>query len=286
METPIKNVSYREDFFEARDGTRLYRRCWGQPKQGVVALVHGFGEHVGRYVFLVQHLTEQGFRVEAFDCRGHGRSCGKRGHVQKFQDYIEDLDVFLHKMISEQPHDLPLFLLGHSQGGHIVLRYGLDFPQTPLTGVITSSPFLGMALRVSPIQRAAARVMNQVWPAFSQSTPIAIHELTHHVEVIERTRRDPLYSNMASARWFEETIQAQKETMQQAHSFQFPLLMQLAGDDRLVDKHTASLFFDHIQSQDRQRLEYAGYFHEIYNETPDRRHLVFQDLSKWLKDRS
>lgn len=281
----MKNTTYRDDCFDAHDGTRLYRRRWGQPQQGVIVLVHGFGEHVGRYSVLAHHLTELGLAVEAFDCRGHGRSRGQRGHVQQFQDYTDDLDVFLHKVISEQSQPVPLFLLGHSQGGHIVLRYGQQHPQAPLRGIITSSPFLGLALPVPSVQRAAAQVMNRVWPQFSQHTPIALHDLTHDPDVIERTRRDPLYSRVASARWFKETLQAQQQTLQQAHYFRFPLLMQQAGDDRLVDKQIASLFFEQTHSPDRQRHEYPGYFHEIYNETPDRRHIAFADLTRWIQQR-
>ncbi len=282
----MRTISYRENYFEAKDGIRLYRRSWGTGDKGVVLLIHGFGEHVGRYNFVVKALNNRGYRVEGLDCRGHGRSDGPRGHIDDFNQYLEDLDTFLHQVQSEYPVDIPLFLLGHSQGGHIALRYAIEYPHAPLSGVITSSPFLGLALKVNPVQLVAARLMSRVWPTFSQATPLDEGELTHDAEVVEQTRRDPMYIRVASARWYRKTIKAQENTMRRAASFRFPFLMQQAGEDRVVDKHTALQFFERISSPDRRRIEYPGYFHEIYNETPDRRSPVFEDLGAWLEDHS
>lgn len=282
----MKTVSYRESYIEAKDGARLYRRSWGSGDRGFLLLVHGFGEHVGRYGFVVEALLQLGYRVEGLDCRGHGRSDGQRGHIQHFDQYLEDLDTWMHQIISEIPVEKPLFLLGHSQGGHIVLRYCLKHPHAPLSGVITSSPFLGLALEVHPAQLVAARMMSRFWPSFSQATPLDEGDLTHNEEVVTHTRRDPMYIRSASARWYTETKNAQADTMYRAPSFRFPLLMQQAGEDRIVDKLTAQRFFERSSSTDRCRMEYPGCLHEIYNETPDRRGPVLEDLGDWLQERS
>ncbi len=274
--------SYKEEFFEARDGVKLYRRGWGKPDKGVVLIVHGFGEHIGRYNFLVDALSQRGYAVEGFDCRGHGKSGGPRGHVDRFSQYIDDLDLFFHLVQSEYPLDKPIFLLGHSQGGHVVLRYGIEFPKLSIAGMVTSSPFLGLTMKVPFLKVLASRLASRIWPTFSQPTGLDERFLTHDSQVVEETKRDPLYVRRATARWYQETLKAQAETLRRAPEFRYPLLMQQAGEDLIVSKEAAKKFFDSIQSNDLRRIEYPGYFHEIYNETPDRRGPVFEDLLTWL----
>jgi lysophospholipase len=216
------------------------------------------------------------------DCRGHGRSGGIRGHVNRFEQYLEDLDQFLLRVQSEYAVDIPIFLLGHSQGGHIILRYGIENPKQSLAGMIVSSPYLGLTARIPRAMLVAAHLMSKIWPTFSQTPPIEKAHLTHDPEIIEETRRDPLYLHSVTARWYIETLRSQVETMRRAGDFQFPLLMQQAGDDLLVDQESASNFFERIGSQHKRRIEYPDYFHEIYNETADRRCSVFVDLHNWL----
>ncbi|TNE46768.1 MAG: alpha/beta hydrolase [Deltaproteobacteria bacterium] len=276
--------SYREGHFEARDGLRLYRRSWGDGERATVALVHGFGEHVGRHNYLVQTLQSLDIRVEGMDCRGHGRSQGKRGYIDRFDQYIQDLNTFLQIVQSNHPPDRPLFLLGHSQGGHVVLRYMLEHPRAPIDGVVVSSPFLGMTIKVNPALHTAAHLLSRTWPTFAQATPFGEEDLTHNQEMVEKTRRDPHYIQATTTRWYTETLKAQKHTMSRATEFTAPLLMQQAGQDRLVNKHTAQQFFEATASSDRQRFEYSDSFHEIYNESEDRREQAFEHLKGWLNE--
>lgn len=283
---------YRESFFESHDGIRLYRRSWdakgrgeGAPR-GIVILIHGFGDHVGRFRFVVKYLREHGFRVEGFDCRGHGQSGGPRGHIDSFAQYLQDLDLFLGLVErSSDDASLPMFLMGHSQGGHVALRYGIDYGDRPLRGVITSSPFLGLSVKVPFSKLLAAHLSSKLWPSLAQPTGLQEEDLTHEQEVIDETRRDPLYGRVATSRWLTSTMDSIQDTLRRAYLFRLPLLMQQAGDERIVDKHAAVRFFEQSSSRERRRVEYPGYLHEIYNETPDRRSSVFADLGSWLDER-
>lgn len=282
MTVGLPTTAFREAFFEAEDGVSLYRRSWGEGTRGTVCLVHGFGDHTGRYKFLVPFLCSLGFSVEGFDCRGHGQSAGERGHVTDFQEYVNDLRTFLQLLQTERDEERPLLLVAHSQGGHIALRYGLLFPSMPLAGVVVSSPFLGLSGEVPLARLMAARVSSRFWPTLSQQVGIEESDLTHEQSVINETKRDPLYGRVATARWLETSLDAMSDTLRNASSFSFPLLMQQAGEERVVDKHPAIRFYEMCGSTDKQRIEYANCRHEIYNETEERRAAVFGDLEQWL----
>ena len=277
------HISYREHFFEAADGTQLYRRSWGKGDKGIFLLVHGFAEHLGRHQILAKALVEEGYCVEAFDCRGHGRSNGLRAYIQSFQEYVDDLAAFIKEVQLNYPVDTPCFLFGHSQGAHIVLRYAIEKPSAPLNGIIVSSPFLGLAIKVPSIQKMIVSFSSRFLPKLPLFSQIKEEELTHDKAVIESTKRDPLYLNIIRTRWFTETLQAQKDTMERASSLKLPLLMQQAGDDRIVDKKIARKFFEKLGSSDTKRIEYSDSFHEIYNETPERREHAISDLKMWLE---
>jgi alpha-beta hydrolase superfamily lysophospholipase len=274
-----------DGFFHTRDGMRLYRRAWGpSPGKGLLVLVHGFGDHSGRYQHLVAAMTDRGYRLHTYDTRGHGQSGGRRGHVERFDEYLEELEDFLELVRSEEGEEVPLFLLGHSQGGHTVLRYGILNPEARLQGIVASSPFLGVAVKVPAVKTLAGTVMSRLWPTFTQSVPLRESDLSHDLDVIEATRNDPLYSRLATARWYSETVQTMEETLHRAGELRFPLLVQQAGEDRIVKAEASRRFFDAVTFSDRRWIEYPGYFHEIYNETPDRRGPVFADLASWLAE--
>lgn len=274
----------KDAFFQTHDGTRLFRRGWGEANKGVVLLMHGFGDHIGRYGYLIQALNRRGYRVEGFDYRGHGQSGGPRGHIESFDQYVQDLNTLHHTLEQATPHR-PFFLLGHHLGGLIALRYGIQYPQRPqLAGVIASSPLLGMLQTRSIAHRVALRSLTHLWPSLTQKVSVKPQELSHDLDVIEETSRDPLLTRIATIRWTTETKKAIRQTHKQAQRFHYPFLLQQAGHDLLVDKQAGAQFFEKLKSTDKRRIEYPGYLHEIYNETPDRRGPVFEDLGDWLDE--
>ncbi len=125
-------MNHREGTFRGHGGLELYYQCWrpeGTPL-AVLVLIHGFGEHSGRYMNVVNHLVPRGYAIWSFDHRGHGRSPGRRGFVRTWDEFREDIRLFL-EMVRQQEGGLPVFLMGHSMGGLMVLEYALHHPGRP-----------------------------------------------------------------------------------------------------------------------------------------------------------
>jgi alpha-beta hydrolase superfamily lysophospholipase len=273
-----------EGFFSARDGLRLFRhaaRPAGEPVAHVVAL-HGYAEHLGRHEEVTRALNGAGYAVHLFDCRGHGQSGGKRAHVDSFDEYLQDLDVFLAR-VREEAQGRPLFFLGHSHGALIGIRYLLDRPDA-VRGAVFSSPYLRLKLRVSPLKILAGRLIAHVLPSLPMRNELKPEQLTRDVAIQNATRTDPLYQQIATPRWFTESSSAQETCLRRATEFVTPFLLLTGGADPIADPAAGRDFFDHATSKDKQRKQYDGLLHELFHE-PER-DLVFRDLISWLDERT
>ncbi len=160
------------------DGYSLAARLWEPADEpiGNVGVVHGLGEHSGRYAELAQWLNRAGYRVLAFDHRGHGLTAGIRGHVADYSLFADDISCLTDRLATVGP-SLPSYLFGHSLGGNLVLNYVLRRAPT-LAGLVISSPLLEPTTHPSFLKRAAAQVLDRVWPSFTLPTRIkAIAEM-------------------------------------------------------------------------------------------------------------
>ena len=276
-------IDYQEHFFDAGDGLRLFFRRWFVPQpKGLVALVHGFAEHSGRYTHVADFLCEQGWSVAAFDCRGHGQSGGRRAHVDHFQDYMDDTTSFLEEIKKAGYQQQPI-MLGHSQGGLIAARYVQMLPDS-VAGLVLSSPYLALVMKVPAVKAVAGKVVSKIFPTLAMKTGLDPSILSHDQDVVEKYAADPLVSNIATARWFTEITEAQATAVQQAGGIKCPLLMLLAGDDRLVSAPVSKNLFTGAASADKTLHEYDGYYHEVLNEVG--RDKVLADLKAWLESHS
>jgi acylglycerol lipase len=152
--------------WKTKDQSNMFARGWspdGQPK-GVVCLVHGLGEHVGRYEHVGAALTNAGYALLGYDLRGHGRSDGQRGHIPDFQSLMDDIADFLEQASQRYPGK-PIFLYGHSLGGNLVLNYGLRV-HPRINGVIASSPWLKLPVEPPASKIALAKLMVNIMPGF------------------------------------------------------------------------------------------------------------------------
>ena len=174
------------------------------------------------------------------------------------------------------------FLVGHSLGGLIAVRYAEE-ASPDLPGIALSSPFLRLKMDVPVWKRAAASVLSMVAPSVELPSDIPIELISHDPAVLKRTLKDPLSHRVGTPRWFTETLAAQKRAMELAGSIRTPLALLYAGDDRIADAGTSEKFFDRL-TVDKVAHRYAGYYHEIFNEVG--RDAVFADLETWLVSRS
>lgn len=265
-----------EGFWKSWDSTDIYWQRWeaAEPR-AVVALMHGYGEHSTRYHHVAAALNRAGFTVWAIDLRGHGKSAGIRGHANDYDDFVRDYDTLLSHI--KKATGLPLFCLGHSNGGLIVLRHALLYSDDRIKGYVVTSPFCGFKVVVPKAKATLGNVMSNIWPSLSIPTGLDAAVLSHRPEVVETYKHDPLVLSKATARWFTETKRAQADLKARARTIQKPFLFLVAGSDELADPRIAEEVFHQIGSTDREFEVFPELFHEILNEDswPDHvRHIV------------
>ena len=275
-----RDVTHSSQQFAAADGLRLTRQAW-RPKEGttaVLALVHGYGEHGGRYRELAVELAGHGLAVHVYDLRGHGLSGGRRGHITRFTDYLNDTAVYLDAVRSDDP-GLPLFLLGHSMGGLIAAGFVEQRP-AGFAGLVLSAPFLRLALEVPPLRIHAARIISVVAPTFDIGNTLDAAGLSHDEAVVAAYRIDPLNHFKATARWASEVLAAQTAALAAAPDITLPLLVMYGSADSVADPAAVHELFAAASAADKTEHAYAAYYHEIFNETG--REKPIADLLTWL----
>lgn len=269
--------------FKTEGGLTIYYRSFrADPERARIVIVHGLGEHFGRYTNVMDRLLPKGFSIWGMDLRGHGLSEGARGHVASFDDYISDVQPVVETAAKDRPDSMKCFLLGHSMGGLIALMYGLRFPQS-IDGVIASSPALGVRVEVPAAKAVMGKILSAVFPGFSMNNELDASKISHDENVVRAYLDDPLVHDRVSARWFTEILSAMQKTNNAAPSMQVPILLQIAGDDRLVNANSSKAFFQNLAVGDKTLYVYDGLYHEIYNEPEDQRSKVLDDLESWLE---
>ena len=234
------------------------------PPRAVAVVVHGYAEHIGRYREVAHVLVAGGLLVVGFDLRGHGRSSGRRGHIQRFTDYLDDLDAAL-ALARELAPGLPVILVAHSNGGLIVLRALTDERRRPsVAGAVISSPFLGLKLAVPKAQVWAARIASRVLPAFSQKNGLKVEQITSDKGMQAARLADTLCHDVASARWFTEAMEAQAHVRARATSIAVPTTWLIGGADPIADAQLASALARTVPGADVHLLD--GFLHEVFNE--------------------
>ncbi|MGY4707855.1 alpha/beta hydrolase [Candidatus Bipolaricaulota sp. J31] len=266
----------------APDGLPLRGYLWRAPARGsgkLLLLVHGYGEHARRYAGFAGWLAAHGWHVAAFDLRGHGESGGRRGHVASFRRYLEDLTAF-RDAIPREVSAPRIAILGHSLGGLIVVRY-LQEGAPGIAGAVLSSPALSLAIEVPLWKRALAHAAAATVPWFSLPSGLDPALLSHDPEVVEAYRRDPLVHRVATARWFLETLAAQRAALARAGEVRVPLLVIVGGDDRLVSRSAIEEFARRCGAKERELRVYDGFYHEPLNEVGHER--VWEEILEWLE---
>lgn len=273
-------MKHLEGSFRGSGNLDLFYQSWhpeDQPR-AALALVHGFGEHSGRYPNVVNHFVPRGYAVYGFDHRGHGRSPGQRGHINAWSEYRDDVRAFV-QLVTARESPRPIFLWGHSLGGLIVLEYALHYPEG-LRGVIASAPLLGQA-GISPILIALARVLSRVAPTFSLSTGLDATTLSRDPAVVKAYTSDPLVHSLGTPRLSTEISAAQTWTLAHASEWRVPLLLFFGTADRLVPPENTRKFFDAITFPDKHKIEYEGAYHETHNDIIHAQ--VMADVEQWLQ---
>jgi lysophospholipase len=270
-------------YFSGDKGLKIfYRNLPAEKKKTRLVIAHGLGEHSGRYHNVASRLVPEGVSIWALDFCGHGQSEGRKGHVHNFGQYISDLDKLVDIASGSDPLDSKIFLLGHSLGGLIALTYALRFPGK-LRGLVVSSPALAFKIKLPAVKIALGKIMSAIWPGLSMANELDPTKISHDKSVVDAYIHDPLVHNRVTARWFTEFASTMERTRQSAPGLKVPILMQIAGNDFLVDASASESFFNHLSLEDKTIHVYSDLFHEIYNEPEKERAEVLDDLNTWIE---
>ncbi|MFY2557716.1 lysophospholipase [Corallococcus terminator] len=270
-----------EGYFTGRDGTRLFWKTHlpdAEPRAHV-AVVHGYGDHFGRYQYVTDALLADGFAVHGFDYRGHGRAEGRRAYSEKWQYFVDDLEVFWER-VRASAGGKKTFALGHSHGGLMAAHWAGGRKVEGLSGLVMSGPYFKLALTPPAVKVMAARAVGSLVPWLGLSSGLKIEDLSKDPEVQRATREDPLYLSIATPRWFIESTKAQAEAMLLAPKIQVPLFVLCGAEDGVAAPSAARVFFETAGSADKKFKEYPGMRHEPLNEVG--RAEVFRDISGWI----
>jgi alpha-beta hydrolase superfamily lysophospholipase len=262
------------------DGQQLFLRDWsGRATHSAVLMVHGLGEHSGRYDALAKWFVSHGYAVRSYDQRGHGRTPGRRGALRHSDDLLRDLTaVYENYAIHSGRHPL---LLGHSMGGLVALRAVLDGRVEP-SGLVLSSP----ALRsFEPLWlRRLAAVLARVLPNLPLRNGLPIDALSHDTKVVEEYRTDPLRTGWITPRLADFIFRAGASSITDAWRLRVPSLLLAAGSDRLVDPSGSRDFANGAWATHQLTSRFFDtLFHELFNETETGRHQVLAQLAEWLR---
>ncbi len=274
--------AHHQGWFAGAGGLSLFRQSWrpSGPAKAAVLNIHGLGDHSGLYPTLVDYCLTHGFAVHSHDLRGNGRSPGQRAYVERWEEYREDLGRFVEAVRAEEG-ELPLFLLGNSLGGLIVLDYALHGADG-IRGVIAASPPLGRVGVPAPLM-ALGRVLSRVWPRFSIRTGMDLSGLARDPVVVETVLADPLFHRYGTARLSTEVVAAITRVQAGAPRFPLPLLIVHGGADRMVPPDGSRTFIARVGHPDHELREYPGAYHVLFADLE--RDLVLADVERWIVGR-
>lgn len=248
-----------------------------------VVVVHGYGDHGGRYQELAEELFARGIATWRLDLRGHGHSGGARGDVLRHSDYLDDLERLL--ALARGRGAAPLFLLGHSHGGLVVLRHLLATQGAGVEGAILSAPYLQLAFEPPRWKLAAGEILRHVAPSLSIPSGIEPSMLTRDAERLAWTEADPLFFATTTPRWFHQVRRAQAEVRERGGELRLPLLVLLPLADPVVRAKATETFFGTVASSDKELIAFPEALHEIFNELPALRARAIDAVATWVLER-
>lgn len=269
-----------ESRFAGAGGLELYCRSWRpeEDPRAVVVLVHGVGEHGGRYVNVVGRLVDEGYAVYGYDQRGHGASPGPRVHIDRWSEYREDLRACLDS-VAEQVPRRPLVVYGHSMGALVVLDYLLQRPRG-VEGAIVSGVPIEPAGVGRPHLVALARALSGVLPRISVDLGLDPGALSRDPAVVDAYRADPLVTSRATLRWGTESLGAVRRIKAGMAGIEVPLLVLHGEADRLNLVEGARALFEGVPHPVKELRIYPGVHHEPHNDLGHEQ--VADDVAQWL----
>lgn len=272
-----------QDFFRLPDGQELFFRVYGPARsKGLLIIIHGLGEHIGRYQDFAGFLSEKGWRIYLYDQRGHGKTPGIRSFVDSFDVLVDDLHRFIKFVGAEEKRQKP-FLMGHSFGGQVVVNYLAKYP-SEVQGAILSSPNIRLAMEVPWLKKFLGRWASCLLPSLSIPNDLNPEWISHDKKVVQAYQEDPLVQNRITLRLGAELLKNLETVPELASKIKIPILLFQGSEDKITCPEGTKNFYQKISGKDKQLKIYPGLFHETLNERGKKQ--VYQDVAHWLEKRA
>jgi alpha-beta hydrolase superfamily lysophospholipase len=271
--------------FTASDGDNLALQDWPLPEglrlRGVILLVHGLGEHAGRYDTLARRLNDWGFAVRGYDQYGHGESDGVRGALPVPMRFIDDLADVMESTRARMHAGLPLILLGHSLGGLVTALLLAMHRGVPVEGLVLSSPALDAGLNF--FQKLLLATLPRIAPNLAVSNGLDPDFLSHDPDVVAAYKADPRVHDRVSGKLACFIAEAGPRVIDRAARWTVPTLLMYGGADKIVDPRGSRAFAAAAPKNVVETHCFESLFHEIFNELD--REPVYDTLRRWLDAR-
>jgi len=273
-------MKHIEGHFKAVRDSNIYYQAWlpdGEVK-AVVLIVHGLGEHSGRYGNAVEDLVPKGYAVYGFDLYGHGKSDGRREFVKSMADYTDTITQYKEMIKGWQPGK-PIFILGHSMGGLLVPFYLLDHPED-YRGAIISAPAILIPPNITKVTIAAGKILSKLAPKAGVMA-LDANGVSRDPEVVRAYKEDPLvFHGKTSARLSAEMLRAIMRVNHEMDQIVLPVFILQGSEDKLADPKGAEILYENVRSEDKTLKVYDGLYHEVFNEPEHSQ--VLADVETWL----
>jgi len=269
--------------FIGKGGIEIFFQQWEvtNPK-AILIIIHGLGEHSGRYGNLIDALQNKGIAIYGLDHRGFGRSGGKRGHVDSFMDYIYDMKIFVNMLKDKHPNK-PVIMLGHSMGGVLALKYALTHAED-LDALILSSPGLVPAIKVPAWKKNLAIFLSSKIPSLTMPSGLDATTISRDKEVVKQYLADPLVHDKVTPRFYVEMMNTIDECINRCGEVTLPLLLIHGTADALVLDEASKIVYEKAKSKDKTLKLFEGLYHETMNELEPDRKKVLKFLADWIVD--
>lgn len=276
-------MPYSESHLIGKQDFKLYTQAWALNNPiANVYLIHGYGEHSSRYEKEAARLNAAGFSVYTYDQRGHGKSEGTRGYVNRFDDYVSDFNKFINQSWDS---NLPSFIYGHSVGALVSVNFLIDYKYLPanLKGVITTSAAMKISRDIAPLLQKVSGVIGEILPKL-RTVKIDSGFISRDPEVVNLYDSDPLILRKGThARTGAELIKTMKKMESKFPHFKYPLLVMYGGADKLIEPEGSELFYEKAASEDKEILKFEKSYHEITRDYDKDK--VMSKMISWMKDR-
>ncbi|MDF1519690.1 MAG: alpha/beta hydrolase [Brevefilum sp.] len=276
-------MEHLEGIFTGARDTRIFYQAYLPEDQvrASIIIVHGLGEHSGRYENVVNYLAPLGYALYSFDLIGHGQSDGARAFVEAYEDFSETLTMYKNKVRGWQP-DKPLFLMGHSMGGLIASEYLIDHSDE-FTGAVISAPLIMVPDNINKATILAGKILSRIAPNMG-ITAVDPSGVSRDPDVVHAYGTDPLvFHGKTTARLSAELLKAIMRVNDEFKKITVPFVVLQGSDDKLVNPRGSKMLYEHAGSDDKSMKIYDGLYHEVFNE-PERDQ-VLADVAAWLDAR-